>query len=136
MNISEAERRQIENEMIFRRMNEKIGDDLDALDALHIDEHELFLIRDTELLIKFRCECSDENCAERLPLKLYDYQTVHQDRDTFIVKPNHQVDPIEKIVKKCRDYHTVKKNNSTAEPGKLLNVTTIENSPNLSGKII
>jgi len=128
MNIDKAERHQIENEMIFRRMNEKVGDDLGELDALHIEEHELFLIRDTELLIKFKCECSDENCDSRLPLKLVDYQTLHEDRDTFIVKPNHQVDPIEKVIKKERGYHVVKKNNSTSEPANTLNVTDVDNS--------
>jgi hypothetical protein len=38
MNISLAERRQIENEMIFRRTNEKVGDDLGVLDEMHIEE--------------------------------------------------------------------------------------------------
>jgi hypothetical protein len=127
-NISTAERHQIENEMLFRRMNEKVGDNLGELDALHIEEHELYLIRDEELLINFKCECSDENCEVRVPMKLYDYQTVHENRDTFIVKPNHQVDPIEKVIKKEKLYHVVQKNNSTPEPGKLLNVTSVDNS--------
>lgn len=43
MGITDAERKQIENEMIFRRINEKVGSDLDALDALHTKDgnHEL-----------------------------------------------------------------------------------------------
>jgi hypothetical protein len=36
MEMPLSERRQIENEMIFRRVNEKIGDSLDSLDAMHI----------------------------------------------------------------------------------------------------
>lgn len=126
--ISSAERHQIENEMLFRRMNEKVGDNLGELDALHIEEHDLFLIRDAELLIKFKCECSDENCDARLPLKLEEYQTIHEDRDTFIVMPNHHVDQIEKVIQQEGQYHVVKKNNSTPEPGKTLNVTAIDNS--------
>ncbi len=66
MNISVAERRQIENEMIFRRMNEKVGDDLGALDAMHIEDGNPQLIRDEDTLLMFKCECSDEECNERI----------------------------------------------------------------------
>ena len=128
MNISIAERRQIENEMIFRRGNEIVGDDLGALDALHIEEGHLDLIRDENLLLHFKCECSDENCTVRIPMLLTDYQEIHVDRDTFIVIPNHQVDPIEKVLKKTATFNVVKKNNSTREPSDNLNDTSIDNS--------
>jgi hypothetical protein len=128
MNISIAERRQIENEMIFRRMNEKVGDDLGALDAMHIEDDNLHLIRDEDILLRFKCECSDENCAERIALKLSEYQDIHIDRACFIVKLEHQVDPIEKVIVQAQEYNVVIKNNSTPEPGKKLNETTINNS--------
>lgn len=127
MSISTAERHQIENEMIFRRMNEKVGDDLGALDAMHIADNDIFLIRDASSVIHFKCECSDEKCEVRIPLKLEDYQTIHVSRNDFIVMPGHQVDPIETIVSEEKQYHVVKKNNSTPEPGKELNITTIDN---------
>jgi len=123
-----AERRQIENEMIFRRMNEKVGDDLGALDAMHIEDGNPHLIRDEDILLLFKCECSDEDCSVRVPLKLSEYQTIHENRDTFIVRPNHQVDPIEKVISIETEYSVVKKNNSAPEPGKKLNDTTIDNS--------
>ncbi len=131
MNISAAEHSQIENEMLFRRMNEKVGDDLGALDASYIERNEIYLIRDEDLLINFKCECSDENCSVRIPLKLSEYQHIHIDRNTFIVRPDHEVDPIEKILSVHKTYSVVRKNNSTAEPhmGKKLNITTIDNSP-------
>ena len=128
MPIGTAERHQIENEMIFRRMNEKVGDDLGALDALHIADNDIFLIRDAKLTIHFKCECSDENCDVRIPLILEEYQTIHQNRDTFIVMPGHQVDPIETILVKNPKYSVVKKKNSTPEPGKALNDTVIDNA--------
>jgi hypothetical protein len=128
MSISHAERRQIENEMIFRRINEKVGDDLGALDAMHIEDGNVDLIRDEDLLLQFKCECSDENCSVRIPLKLSEYQTIHTDRDTFIVRPEHQVDPIEKVLKSFSTYSIVMKNNSTSEPSNKLNDTTIDNS--------
>ncbi len=130
MGISSAERHQIENEMLFRRMNEKVGDDLGALDASYIVSNEIYLIRDEDLLINFKCECSDENCSQRVPIKLSEYQSIHIDRSTFIVMPDHQVDPIEEVIKAGPLYNVVRKNNTTRAPklGSKLNDTTIDNS--------
>ena len=128
MNISVTERRQIENEMIFRRKNEKVGDDLGALDAMHIEDDNPHLVKDEDMLLHFKCECSDEECDERIALKLSDYQEIHINRDTFIVKLEHQVDPIEKVIKTASKYNVVMKNNSTPEPGKKLNETPINNT--------
>lgn len=128
MNISIAERRQIENEMIFRRMNEKVGDDLGELDAMHIEDGSPELIRDESLLLHFKCEYSDEECDERIAIILTEYQGIHANRDTFIVKLEHQVDPIEKVIRTASAYNVVMKNNSTPEPGKELNETAINNT--------
>lgn len=127
MNISVAERRQVENEMIFRRKNEKVGDGLDALDAMHIEDDNPQLISDEDIVLHFKCECSDEECEERIPLKLSAYQAIHVNRDTFIVKLIHQVDSIEKVIKNAPGYSIVMKNNSTPEPGKELNETATNN---------
>ncbi|HET7320346.1 MAG TPA: hypothetical protein VFI84_02025 [Candidatus Saccharimonadales bacterium] len=115
--------------MIFRRMNEKVGDDLGELDAMHIEDGDIHLIRDEDILLRFKCECSDENCDLRIPLKLSDYQDIHKDRSTFIVKRTHQVDRIEKIVRKEPEFSVVMKNNTAPEPGKKLNDTSVDNSP-------
>lgn len=130
MGISHAERRQIENEMIFRRFNEKFGDDLDALDAMHIEDGNFELLHDVDLELHFKCECSDENCTVRILMPLSVYKEIHLDRSTFIVKPNHQVDKIEKVVEKTDTYSIVKKKHTTSEPSDVLNKTTIDNSPN------
>lgn len=128
MDMPVAERRQIENEMIFRRKNEKVSDDLGEIDAMNIAEDNPELITDDNLILQFKCECSDETCEARIPIKLGEYQQIHIDRDTFIVKPNHQVDPIEKTIRTESDYSVVKKNKSTKEPGEILNNTSITSS--------
>ncbi len=128
MNLPIAEQRQIENEMIFRRANEKVGDNLDELDSFHVEDGDPHLVRDEDLLLQFKCECSDENCSARISLKLSTYQKIHIDRDSFIIKPKHQVEAIEEVILTEADYSVVKKNNSTAEPGADLNVTPINNS--------
>jgi len=123
-----SERRQIENEMIFRRANEVVGDNLDEVDANHRDDGNPELVRNEDILLHFRCECSDEDCNARIPMKLSLYQTIHENRDAFIIKLKHQVESIEKVIVSEQSYSVVEKNNSTAEPGKLLNVTSIDNS--------
>lgn len=128
MKISSAERKLIENEMIFRRINEKLGIDLDALDTMHREDGNPAFVHDDLILLEFKCECSDENCDERIPLRLSKYRKLHVNRNSFIVKSNHQVDEIEKVVRKEDGYSVVEKKNSTAEPGDVLNITTIDNS--------
>ncbi len=122
-----SERRQIENEMIFRRINEKVGDDLGALDAMHIEDNNLDLIWDDTILLSFKCECSDEDCDKRIPIKLSVYKKIHENRDAFIIKLKHQVKEIEKVILTEDTYSVVEKNNSTAEPGDILNSTTVDN---------
>ena len=128
MDLPITERRQIENEMIFRRINEKVGTDLDELDSKHAEDGHFMLIRDQDLSLQFKCECSDEKCEVRIPLLLSKYQEIHKNRDTFIVKTNHQVDPIEDVISKEIEYSVVKKKNSTPEPNDTLKNTSINNS--------
>ena len=127
MRMSLTERRQIENEMIFRRMNEVLGDDLDKLDAVHIKDKNHHLVWDDAILISFKCECSDEKCDQRIPVRLSVYRKIHENRSAFIVKLNHQVKEIEKVILEEEKYSVVLKNNTTDEPGDTLNKTTINN---------
>jgi hypothetical protein len=128
MDMPISERRQIENEMIFRRVNEKVGDDLDSLDAKHIEDDNLHLIWDDTILLNFKCECSDEDCDKRIPIKLSVYKKIHENRDAFIIKLKHQVKEIEKVILTEDNYSVVEKNNFTAEPSDTLNSTTVNNS--------
>ncbi|MDQ3064866.1 MAG: hypothetical protein M3Q36_01190 [bacterium] len=128
MGISVDERRQIENEMIFRRANELVGDKLDEIDADHIEDGNPQLIRTEDVLLYFKCECSDENCEARIPIKLSAYRLIHENRDAFIIKLKHQVSAIEKVILSGKTFSVVEKNNSTPEPGNTLNITSVDNS--------
>lgn len=128
MNMPITERRQIENEMIFRRANEKVGAGLDEIDGNHIKDGNPELVRNDDLLLQFRCECSDENCEARIPIKLSIYQKIHLNRDSFIIKLKHQVESIENVIITEDSYSVVKKHNSTTEPGNELNKTSIAKS--------
>lgn len=128
MKIPLSERRQIENEMIFRRLNEKVGNDLDDLDVIYAEDNKHHLKWDDEFLLSFKCECSDENCNKRIPMKLSAYKKIHENRDAFIIKVKHQVEAIEKVIVSEDTYSVVEKNNSTAEPNDTLKNTSIDNS--------
>ncbi|CAN5166095.1 hypothetical protein BH09PAT3_BH09PAT3_1770 [soil metagenome] len=130
MEIPVEERKQIENEMLFRRANEKVGKDLDEIDELHVSDGNPHLVRSDDLLLDFKCECSDENCSVRIPLQLSIYRKIHVDRSTFLIKLNHEVKPIEKVIETTPTYSIVRKNNTTAEPieNAEYNDTSIDNS--------
>ena len=64
----------------------------------------------------------------RINMKLSDYRRIHEDRSSFIIKLMHDVKPIEKVIITESDYCVVKKNNTTPEPGDILNKTSIDNS--------
>lgn len=128
MDIPIAERRQIENEMIFRRANEKIGIGLANLDAMHIEDGNVHLVRHGDMRLEFKCECSVENCEARITMLLSAYDKIHLNRDSFVIKLKHQVNSIEKVIVTEANYAVVEKNNSIAEPGYKLHVTTIDNS--------
>ena len=128
MSVSTPERRQIENEMIFRRANETVSEGLDELDADHVADGNPQLAQDEDMTLHFICECSDEDCMERIPIKLRTYQTIHEDRDAFIVKPTHEVEIIEKVVAEEAEYSVVKKNKTAVYPREGLNQTAIDNS--------
>lgn len=127
MEIPLSEIRQIENEMIFRRMNEKLGKDLDDLDIGFDADNTPHLKWDDSVSLNFQCECSDENCTQRIPIRLSVYKKIHENRDAFIVKLKHQVETIEKVILSESNYSVVQKNNSTPEPGDILNDTSINN---------
>jgi hypothetical protein len=128
MTMSLTEHRQIENEMIFRRKNEKIGDDLQALDADFMTDGYADLVLKEDLQLHFLCECSDENCKTRIPMLQSKYQKIHSDRDHFVVLPGHEVKGIEKVIKKCEGYNVVLKNKSIPEPSGQLNYTLTNNA--------
>lgn len=128
MDMPISERHQIENEMIFRRVNEKVGADLDTLDAMHVEDGNPGLVTEEDYAIHFRCECSDEDCDARIPIKLSVYKKIHENRDAFIIKLKHQVQEIEEVILTEDNYSVVQKNNSTAEPNDTLNITSINNT--------
>jgi hypothetical protein len=94
---------------------------------MHIKDKNPHLVWNDNQEIYFQCECSDENCDLRIPIRLSVYRKIHENRNAFIIKHKHQVKKIEKVILTEKNYSVVEKNNSTPEPGDTLNVTSIKN---------
>ncbi len=91
------ENRLIENEVIFRDVNENIKDFLE-------DE---FGSKDKQ--VSFYCECSKPNCIERIDLTLQEYDELHKNSKQFVTLIGHEFLEVEKIIRKYGNYQIVEK---------------------------
>ncbi len=104
-----TEQRWAENEVVFRQANERVMKDLAALkEAAEAEGHEA-LVRDIDIPLHFHCECSDENCHQRIVLKPSEYKAVRQNSSQFVLIPGHEVPKIERVVLDEPDHIVVEK---------------------------
>jgi hypothetical protein len=81
--MGERETRIAHTEALFRDLNERIAESAKCFDA-----------EDAE----FVCECSDPECAERIPATLEAYEDVRSDGTHFLLVPGHEDTRIERVV--------------------------------------
>ncbi len=113
--------RLIENEAIFRRYNEKVKN-------LAAEDGNIDIAVDTdEMRFEFFCECSDENCKDRISMKMSDYSLIHKNRNRFIVLPGHQVVAVEKIITENPTYSVVEKYQDPPSNPNTLHKTDVHN---------
>jgi len=93
--MDERKRRLVENENLFREVNEQIKK-LTA--TLHGPGPYDFL-----------CECSNGDCDRRVTLELSEYESVRSQGDRFLVAPGHVLPEIERVVKSSAAYEVVDK---------------------------
>jgi hypothetical protein len=101
--VDAREERLVENEAMFRRINERIEEIARAQGAA--DGH----------VYEFLCECSNVDCTLRVPLSSGAYESVRRDPAQFVVAPGHDLPEIEVIVFRTRDYQVVRKQGEAAE---------------------
>jgi hypothetical protein len=110
MSKNSANRRKAENEVIFRRHNERIQNDFDEIKQIAVEDDQEHLVPEIDgVVLHFYCECSDENCRMRIPLKSSEYVRIHKDRHHFIAVPGHETQSIEKVIDEQDDYFIVEK---------------------------
>jgi len=128
-NISSGdERRMVENEVVFRQANEKVAGGLDSLSKLAAHEGQSELAPSKDMAIQFFCECSDENCRERISLTLDNYRRHHENKKRFIVKSGHEVPEIEFIIATFTDHVVVEKRIQPPKEADSFNKTDVDNS--------
>lgn len=93
----QEKRRLVENEVIFRQVNQDIDGFLHDMDAQKI------------LKAPFYCECSNLECSERIELSAAEYEKIHRNAKRFIVIPGHENPKIEKIVEPRKRYFIIEK---------------------------
>ena len=129
MNQTISERRLAENEAYFREQNEQVERELEMIRQIAMEEGKLGrLPNHDKTTFHFYCECSDENCRQRIAITLDSYVAIHKNRHRFMIVPGHQVDAIEHIVKKESDYWVIEKTIPVPENVTHLKPTPIDNS--------
>lgn len=122
-----SQRRQVENEVVFRRSNEQVLNGLKELEQLAEKEGYVGLPDKDDIPVHFFCECSDENCRERIILKPSEYDELHNNKRHFVIKPNHEVLEIETVIRKTPDYTVVEKRIDPPEQPEKLHKTPTKN---------
>lgn len=128
MTASTSERRLAENQVIFRRKNESATKNLKALKDAAESEGIDSLLGDIDVPLHFFCECSDENCKQRIVLKPSEYEELHQNSSQFVLLPGHNVPEIERTVRKNEKLIVVEKFMTPPKAGDKLNNTDLKHS--------
>jgi hypothetical protein len=55
----------------------------------------------------FVCECGYLGCNETVELSTSDYEAVRSDFDRFLIVPGHEIDDVDQVVERYRDYFVV-----------------------------
>jgi hypothetical protein len=117
-----------DNEAVFRRHNEKIQKRFEELQRIAEEDDQLDLAKPDDSPLFFYCECSDENCLERVEMKPSRYAAIHKRRDYFVITPGHEVEEIETVVRKAQGYNVVQKHVEASEDATNLKDTPVDNS--------
>ncbi len=117
MNENLSERRLVENEVIFRELNQKVVENLTELKDLALTHDQAELAPDTTEPILFYCECSDIQCSKRIALSPEEYEKIHKHSRNFVTASGHHEPEIERVVKSTAEYDIVEKNR---EPSQVL----------------
>jgi hypothetical protein len=123
-----SERRMVENQVVFREYNERLQKNLDAHNKIADEENQEPLVIDGSLPLYFYCECSDENCQKRIKVAPDVYNSIHQQRDTFIIMCGHEVKAVEDVTATEPNYCVVTKLNPAPSSAPALNKTDVDNS--------
>jgi hypothetical protein len=100
--MSEREHRLVENEALFRSVNERI-EDIQSNLGVGLPECD------------WVCECGNGDCFERLRLSESEYERIRSHSHWFLLKPGHEIPDVERIAEDHGTYLVVEKFEETIE---------------------
>jgi hypothetical protein len=83
--VNATEERIARVESLFRDVNERIAESAERFDAERAE---------------FVCECADQECTERVPATLDEYEEVRTDGTRFILRPGHEDTRVERVIER------------------------------------
>lgn len=117
-----------ENQVVFRKYNEQIQKNFDKLQKVAAEEGDQPIAIDEDMPLYFYCECSDENCRERILINPKVYNKIHAARDRFTIVRGHEVPSIEDVTETKSTYCVVTKFEVPRPTVTTLSPTTVDNS--------
>lgn len=103
--LTPPQRKRVENEAIFRELNQRIKKNVSRLLAESDQD---------KFDVKFICECSDPECFETIDITVPEFEKIHSNSRRFVIKKGHQHSDIEDVRHKGKKYAIVEK---TVAPG-------------------
>lgn len=123
-----SNRRKAENEVVYRQYNERMQQGIETLNRMADHDGYPDMKYEDDTPLHFYCECSDENCQQRVPMRPSEYESIHKDRGRFIMISGHETKSIEKSVKKQDAYTVVEKFVMPPEHVDTLHKTDVNNT--------
>jgi hypothetical protein len=94
--MNAREKRDAQNQRMFRAANERMEQVIDGQVPYGT-------------VIPFLCECADDECRGRIDMDTSDYESIHVDRDLFVVLRDHPIIDGEDVVERQDGYDIVRK---------------------------
>jgi hypothetical protein len=83
--VKNNEQKIARTESLFRDVNERIAETAERFDS----EEAAFV-----------CECSDQECTERVDATLTEYERAREDGTHFLIRPGHENERVERVVER------------------------------------
>jgi hypothetical protein len=117
----------VENEIVFRQINEAVQQGFDEVKRIAREDGQHHNLDESDIPLQFYCECSDENCRQRISVRPSRYNAIHANRAKFVILPHHQADTIEHVIDREDGYWVVEKMSPLPETVTGLHTTPIDN---------
>ena len=101
------DKRRVENEYMFKNMNEQYEKAL--LEHMNVEQFE-------ETPLDFFCECSDLNCLEKIRISAKQFNDIHDLPNQFVIRTGHEQLDTEDIIGTINEYTVVQKHAEKIAP--------------------